>query len=147
MTAPIRKVAAMAETPGGVRQGTDPRNSEWETGPSLFAGLALELSGTLSIALGAAGIANDTIFSAPGYVYRFDVTAWGWIHLVIGLALVAAGLGVLVGKSWGRGAGIALGAVSLITQFMFIPYYPLWSISVMMLDLLAIFALSRFSVT
>ncbi|MET7355605.1 hypothetical protein ACFYTG_48085 [Streptomyces mirabilis] len=93
MTAPFRKVAAMAETPGGVRQGPpQPRNSALATGPSLFAGLALELSGMLSIALGA-------IFSAPGYLYRFDVTAWGWLHLVIGLALMAAGLGVLVGKS------------------------------------------------
>lgn len=136
----------MAETPGGVRQDPpQPRNSELATGPSLFAGLALELSGMLSIALGVAGIAQGAIFSAPGYLYRFDVTAWGWLHLVIGLGLMAAGLGVLVGRSWGRGAGVALGAVSLVTQFMFIPYYPLWSISVMTLDLLAIWALSRFS--
>ncbi|MFF9162562.1 hypothetical protein ACF081_20250 [Streptomyces longwoodensis] len=136
----------MAETPGGVRQGaTQPRDSEWVTGPSLFAGLALELSGTLSIFLGAAGIAEDAIFRAPGYAYRFDVTAWGWLHVVIGLALIAAGLGVLLGKSWARGAGVAVGAVSLVTQFMFIPYYPLWSITVMVLDLLAIWALARFS--
>ncbi|UNM16351.1 hypothetical protein J4032_05265 [Streptomyces formicae] len=109
----------------------------------MFAGLALELSGTLSIVLGAAGIANDTIFRAARYVYRFDLTAWGWIHVVLGIGLIVAGLGVLAGKSWGRPAGIALGAVSLIAQFMFIPYYPLWSISVMTLDLLAIWALSR----
>ncbi|WP_240980589.1 MULTISPECIES: hypothetical protein [unclassified Streptomyces] len=57
---------------------------------------------------------------------------------------MAAGLGVLLGKSWSTGAGVALGAVSLVTQFMFIPYYPLWSISVMTLDLLAIWTLSRF---
>lgn len=136
----------MSEAPGGARQGpTEPRNGEWVTGTSLFAGLALELSGSLSIALGAAGIANDTIFSAARYVYRFDLTAWGWIHVVIGIGLMAAGLGVLAGKSWGRWAGVVLGGVSLVTQFMFIPYYPLWSISVMTLDLLAIWALSRFS--
>ncbi|GEC02411.1 hypothetical protein SSP24_00660 [Streptomyces spinoverrucosus] len=136
----------MAETPGGVRQRTtEPRSSDRVTGPSLFAGWALELSGSLSILLGITGIARDTIFSAPRYTYRFDLTTWGWLHLVIGIALVAAGLGVLLGKSWGTGAGVALGAVSLVTQFMFIPYYPLWSISVMTLDLLAIWTLSRFS--
>ncbi|MFD7276448.1 hypothetical protein ACFV80_05195 [Streptomyces sp. NPDC059862] len=136
----------MAETPGGVRQRTtEPRSSDRVTGPSLFAGWALELSGSLSILLGITGIARDTIFSAPVYSYRFDLTTWGWIHLVIGIALVAAGLGVLLGKSWSTGAGVALGAVSLVTQFMFIPYYPLWSISVMTLDLLAIWTLSRFS--
>lgn len=141
---PFKKVATMAKTPGRERRGpAEPRNSEWVTGPSLFAGLALELSGSLSLALGAAGIANDAIFSAPRYVYRFDLTAWGWIHVVIGIGLIAAGLGVLLGKSWGRGPGVALAAVSLISQFLFLPYYPLWSISVMTLDLLAIWTLSR----
>ncbi|WP_392672703.1 hypothetical protein [Streptomyces sp. LN785] len=136
----------MAETPGRVRQGqTESRDTEWVTGLPLFAGVTLGLSGLLSIGLGIAGIARDTIFGTPGYVYRFDLTAWGWLHLVIGLALLAAVLGVLTGRSWGRGAGLATGAVSLVTQFMFIPYYPLWSIPVMTLDLLAIWALSRFS--
>ncbi|MFD0313436.1 DUF7144 family membrane protein [Streptomyces flavalbus] len=50
---------------------------------------------------------------------------------------------VLLGRSWGTGAGVALGAASLITQFMFIPFYPLWSISVMTLDLVAVWALTR----
>jgi hypothetical protein len=107
----------------------------------------MELSGSLSVALGAAGIANDTIFSAPRYVYQFDLTAWGWVHVVIGIGLMAAGLGVLLGRSWGRAPGLALVAVSLISQFLFLPYYPLWSISVMTLDVLAIWALSRFTAT
>ncbi|MEV6756820.1 hypothetical protein [Streptomyces sp. NPDC051214] len=113
------------------------------TGLPMFAGLALELSGSLSVLMGIAGIAGDNIFSASQYVYRFDLTVWGWGHLVIGLALIVAGLAVLVGKSWSRGAGLVFGAVSLITQFLFIPYYPVWSISVMVLDLLAVWALSR----
>ncbi len=94
----------MATTPSRERQGpSEPRNSTWTTGPFLFAGLALALSGTLSVLLGVTGIAHDTIFSAPRHAYRFDLTTWGWIHLVIGVVLVAAGLGVLAGESWGRG--------------------------------------------
>ncbi|MFF2779422.1 hypothetical protein ACFVU3_31560 [Streptomyces sp. NPDC058052] len=135
----------MAETPGGVRHASaEHRDARGVPGSSLFAGIALELSGSLSIALGAAGIANDTIFRASRYVYQFNLTAWGWIHVVIGVGLIAAGLGVLLGKGWARGAGVALGAVSLISQFMFIPYYPMWSITVMTLDIVAIWALSRF---
>ncbi|MBD0424776.1 hypothetical protein H0H10_37365 [Streptomyces sp. TRM S81-3] len=107
----------------------------------------MELSGTLSILLGVVGVTRETLFGSPDYTYEFSLTAWGWIHIVIGIGLVAAGLGVLVGRSWGRGAGVALGAVSLITQFMFLPYYPLWSISVMTLDLLAIWTLARFLTT
>ncbi|OPG05024.1 hypothetical protein B1R27_23045 [Streptomyces sp. GKU 895] len=103
----------------------------------------MELSGTLSILLGVVGVTRDTIFSSPDYTYEFSLTAWGWIHIVVGIGLVAAGLGVLLGKSWGTGAGAALSAISLITQFMFIPFYPLWSISVMTLDIVAVWTLAR----
>ncbi|MFF9909012.1 hypothetical protein [Streptomyces sp. NPDC013457] len=138
----------MAEMSGGPRKGTtQPRDNQWVTGPHLFAGVTLPLSGTLSILMGAASIGQGSIFRAPGYAYRFDVTAWGWLHVVIGVALIAAGLGVLLGQSWAKGAGVAVGAVSLVTQFMFIPYYPGWSITVMVLDLVAIWALARFSAT
>ncbi|MFF4396337.1 hypothetical protein [Streptomyces sp. NPDC001480] len=134
----------MAATPDKVRQGRDRYDSgAMISGLPLFAGATLMLSGPLSILLGVTGIAQDTLFSSPRYVYRFDLTAWGWLHLVIGLGLVVAGMGVLLGRSWGRGAGVTMGAVSLITQFMFIPYYPVWSIIVMTLDLLIVWALSR----
>lgn len=92
----------------------------------------------------ASGIADDNLFAASQYAYRFDVTARGWIHLAVGLTLVVAGLGVVTNKSWGRGAGAAAAGISLITQFMFVPYYPVWAIPVMTLDLLIIFALTRF---
>ncbi|MER6329937.1 DUF7144 family membrane protein [Streptomyces sp. NPDC001034] len=111
---------------------------------SLAAGAMLMLSGPLSILMGAAGIANDSLFAAStGYAYGFGLTAWGIIHLVIGLVLVVAAFGLLAGKSWGRGAGMVAAGVSLITQFMFVPYYPAWAIPVMALDLLILFALTR----
>ncbi|MER8037466.1 DUF7144 family membrane protein [Streptomyces hydrogenans] len=78
------------------------------------------------------------------YVYRFNLTAWGWIHIVVGLVLVVAGMGVVSNQTWGRGAGVAAAGISLITQFIFIPYYPAWAITVMVLDLAIIFALTRF---
>ncbi|MFE7239905.1 hypothetical protein [Streptomyces sp. NPDC057580] len=137
----------MAAMPNETRRGHGgPDNSETINGASLFAGAMLMLSGPLSILMGASGIAQDIVFSASRYAYRFNLTAWGWIHLVVGVALVVAGLGVLTNKSWGRGAGAVAAGISLITQFMFVPYYPAWSIPVMTLDLLIIFALTRFHV-
>ncbi|MQY36067.1 hypothetical protein SRB17_40640 [Streptomyces sp. RB17] len=118
-------------------------SSETIDDASKFAGIMMMVSGPLSILMGAAGIAHDTLFAASRYAYRFDITSWGWIHLAMGVALVIAGLGVLTGRSWGRGAGVAVAAISLITQFMFVPYYPLWAIPVMTLDLLILFALTR----
>ncbi|MEU2623390.1 hypothetical protein ABZ642_35705 [Streptomyces sp. NPDC007157] len=120
-----------------------PDGSAMITGASSFAGILMMLSGPLSILMGAAGIAEDTLFAASRYAYRFDLTAWGWIHLVIGVLLVIAGLGVLTDRSWGRGLGVAVAVISLITQFMFVPYYPLWSIPMMTLDVLILFALTR----
>jgi hypothetical protein len=143
----VRKGHDVAQSPGGVRQHPHSSARPLGGGPALFAGWALELSGTLSILLGVVGVTRETVFSSPDYTYEFSLTAWGWIHIVIGIGLVAAGLGVLIGRGWGRGAGVALGAVSLVTQFMFLPYYPLWSISVMTLDLLAIWTLARFLMT
>jgi hypothetical protein len=135
----------MAQSTGGVRKSQGGAEL-LGGGLALFAGWALELSGTLSVLLGVVGVTRDTLFSSPDYTYEFSLTAWGWIHIVIGIGLVAAGLGVLLGKAWGTGAGAVLAAVSLITQFMFIPFYPLWSISVMTLDLLALWALARSTV-
>ncbi|MFD8777820.1 hypothetical protein [Streptomyces sp. NPDC057889] len=139
----------MAAMPNKVPRGPEgPGSSEIITGATLFAVVALNVSGPLSILMGASGIANDTVFaSSSRYAYRFDLTAWGWIHLWIGVALVVAGLGVAAGKTWGRGAGIAVAAISLITQFMFIPYYPAWAITIMALDLLIVWSLTRLSPT
>ncbi|MBJ7002240.1 hypothetical protein ACFY5K_16150 [Streptomyces griseofuscus] len=111
---------------------------------SLAAGIMLMLSGPLSILMGAAGIANDGLFvTSTGYAYNFGLTSWGIIHLAIGIVLVVAGFGLLAGMSWGRGLGVVAAGISLITQFMFVPYYPAWAIPVMALDLLILFALTR----
>ncbi|MFD3581899.1 hypothetical protein [Streptomyces sp. NPDC058683] len=134
----------MTTVPNKARQGHGgPDSGAMLSGASSFAGIVMMLSGPLSILMGAAGIAHDTLFAASRYAYRFDVTAWGWIHLVIGVVLVVAGMGVLTDQGWGRGAGVAAAVISLITQFMFVPYYPLWAIPVMTLDLLILFALTR----
>ncbi|MER7692095.1 hypothetical protein [Streptomyces sp. NPDC097610] len=147
MAALDREAAAMTTVPNRTRRGRGgPDGSEMINGAAMFAGAAMMLSGPLSILMGASGIARDTLFSASRYAYRFDLTTWGWIHLVIGVALVIAGLGVLTNQSWGRGAGAAVAGVSLITQFMFVPYYPAWSIFVMTLDLLILFALTRIQI-
>lgn len=136
----------MAAMPSGARQdaGGARGGVEHPSKPAVFAGVALFISGVLSFLLGVAGIAQDRLFVVSGdYAYRFDITAWGWLHLVIGVALMVVGVGALAAKGWARGAGIGLAAISLVTQFMFIPYYPAWAISVMVLDLVIIWSLAR----
>ncbi|OWA05940.1 hypothetical protein B9W68_23070 [Streptomyces sp. CS227] len=106
------------------------------------------ISGVLSVLQGVAGVARDALFGTPKhYEYRFDLTTWGWIHVAVGAALIIVGVAVLRAVSWGRQAGIGIAAMSLVTQFMFIPYYPLWAISIMTLDMIILWGLARVAPT
>ncbi|MDH6227790.1 MULTISPECIES: DUF7144 family membrane protein [Streptomyces] len=135
----------MAGMPGEVRRDRNgPGDGVRPSSPGQFAGIGMVLSGVLSILQGIAGIARDRLFGTPlHYEYRFDLTAWGWIHLVLGVALLAGGAALLRRVPWARSAGLAIAAISLISQFMFIPYYPVWCIAVMILDLLVLWTLAR----
>ncbi|MFF0793822.1 hypothetical protein [Streptomyces spiralis] len=134
----------MTAIPGKTQRGD---GGQTLRGASVAAGGMMTLSGALSILMGVSGIAQDSLLATPSdYAYWFDLTSWGVLHLVVGLVLIITGLGVLADKNWGRGGGAAVAAISLITQFMFVPHYPAWSIPMMTLDLLILFALTRFYV-
>ena len=84
---------------------------------------------------------NEVYVVGLNYVYSFDVTTWGWIHLIVGIVVAIAGAAVLTGKIWGRVVGVGLAVISMLTNFMFIPYYPLWSLLIIALDVFVIWAL------
>lgn len=119
------------------------QSSTQATGLVKFAGVMLIISGLWGVLTGISGILADKIFvSTPQYVYYFDITAWGWVHLILGLLLAGAGIGVLKGTAWGRMLGVALASVSLLVNFAFIPHYPIWSILIIALDVLIIWQLA-----
>jgi hypothetical protein len=123
--------------------GASRSSSPWAVGATVFAGVLLVCNGVISILEGITGIAKDDVLvSTPRYVYRFDLTTWGWLHLAIGVVLVIVGIGVLRNQGWARWTGILLAGVSLFTQFMFLPHYPLWSLTVMALDVFIIWGLA-----
>ena len=76
--------------------------------------------------------------------YGFDLTIWGWIHILLGIVVAAAGFTVLLGMMWARVVGIVVASVSLIANFMFIPHYPLWSLLIIALDVAVIWALATY---
>jgi hypothetical protein len=78
----------------------------------------------------------------PHYLFQFDATTWGWIHLVIGLLAAFAGWGLLSGRTWARAAAITLAVLSAIANFLFIPYYPFWSLLIITLDIFVIWAVA-----
>lgn len=91
---------------------------------------------------GVAALANDGRYvGPPNYLYKFELTGWGWIYLVIGVFAVPVGVAVFTGQLWGRVVAILLAGVSLVVNFMFIPWYPLWSVLMIALDIAVIWAL------
>ena len=112
-------------------------------GVSVFAGIMLILGGAFEALQAIAAIVNDKyLVVLPNYVYAFDLTVWGWIHLLIGLALVAIGISLLLGQGWARIAGIVVAGISALINFSWLPYAPLWAILLIALDVLVIWALA-----
>ena len=85
---------------------------------------------------------NEFYVQTPNYLYEFDATTWGWIHLVLGLIVAFAGGGLLSGQTWARVVGITVAALSATANFLFIPYYPFWSMLIIAVDIFVIWALT-----
>ncbi|WP_227978990.1 DUF7144 family membrane protein [Nocardia spumae] len=112
-------------------------------GTSIAAAILLITVGVLSILEGISAVANDDLFVVGvDYVYKFDTTTWGWIHIVLGILLVIAALGLMAGTGWGRVAAITLAALSILANFLWLPYYPAWSILVIALNVVVIWAIA-----
>ena len=115
----------------------------WMTGGAVFAGVLMLCGGALAVLQGIAAIAGDDVYRRIGdYVYELDLTGWGWIHVILGALVAVTGLGVLKGMAWARFAGILLASLSLISQFLFLPYAPLWSVVMMAIDVFVIWSLA-----
>ncbi|MEU3255780.1 hypothetical protein [Streptomyces sp. NPDC006997] len=120
----------MSQTTHPTPPPSAPRSGGWATGGTLFAGVLLFVGGVLGILQGIAGIAKDDVYAAIGdYVFKFNLTAWGWIHLILGVILVVVGWGLLSGPAtWARASGIALAALSIVANFLYLPYQPWWAL-------------------
>ena len=117
--------------------------SGWAIGFTAFAGLMLLLVGLYHIIAGLAAIVHNEFYVATAnYVFQFNVTSWGIIHLIAGVIVFFAGIGVFSGAMWARLVGVIVALLSGIANFMFLPYYPLWSILIIAVDVAVIWALT-----
>ena len=117
--------------------------SPWATGTSIFAASVLMIVGFLQFFQGlVAAIDGEDFLVTPNYVFELDTTAWGWGHMIIGVIVGLTGLFILTGNVVARGVGIFIAALSAIVNFLWIPYYPVWGIALVALNVLVIWALS-----
>jgi hypothetical protein len=112
----------------------------------VFAGVMMMMIGTFHALTGLAAILENEFFVVgPQYAYEFDVTAWGWVHLILGVIVGVAGWQVFNGATWARIVGMTLASLSAIANFFFIPYQPVWAILMLSLAVLVIAALAAYS--
>jgi hypothetical protein len=115
----------------------------WATGLSVFAAVIMVIAGVVEALQGIVALANSEFYVVgPEYTYEFDVTAWGWIHLLLGIGVAVVGVFIFLGNTWARWTGLAVVALSMIANFAWVPYYPVWGIIVLALDGAVIWALS-----
>ncbi|MEU2257875.1 hypothetical protein [Nocardia xishanensis] len=124
------------ETRHPVRQGI-------AAGTSIGAAILLLTVGVLQIFEGISAVVKDDLFVVgPEYVYQFDISTWGWIHIVLGVVLVICSIGLMTGSTWGKVAAIVIAALAIILNFLSLPYYPYWSILIIALSIVVIWAVS-----
>jgi hypothetical protein len=123
---------------------TGARPSGWVVGGITFASTIMVLIGIFQAFAGLGAIIDDDFFVVTkNYAFDLDVSAWGWIHLILGIVVACAGFALWAGKTWAAVTAIVLAMLSAIANFFFIPYYPFWSLLVIALNVWVIWALTR----
>ncbi len=104
---------------------SEPAVSGWAIGGITFAAALLFIVGVFEMISGISAIAKDSIFvKTQNYVFNLDTTAWGWIHLILGVLLFLTGLGLWRRATWAGVVGIILAMLSAIANFFWIPVLP-----------------------
>jgi hypothetical protein len=143
---PAEQTAAYGQP--GYQAGYQPAMAEEDTRSAAAGGLIalaavlMILSGLWSFFVGITGVLSGGFYVAVhNYTFSYSIHAWGWTHLIIGAVIFAAGVCLLLGMMWARVVGVVLAVISGLANFLFLPYYPLWSIVVIALDAFIIWAL------
>jgi hypothetical protein len=102
------------------------------------------LVGTFQVLEGLVAIINDDFYlTTRNYTFDLDTTAWGWIHLISGVVMLVAGFGLFARSTWAGVFAIVIASLSAVSQFFFIPYYPLWALLLIGLNAWIIWSLTR----
>ncbi len=112
------------------------------TGFTALAGTLMLLGGLWMATVAVIALSHGAVFNtAPAYTFRYNIRGWGWTELALGVVIFAAGMCVFLGMAWARYVGAFIAVLSAVANFVFIPYQPLWSIALIALDALIIWAL------
>jgi hypothetical protein len=117
-------------------------------GASIGAGALLFTTAVLTVLQGIQALVDrKPLIIGSNYVYKFNATGWGWIHIAAGIVLGIVAIGLITGAVWARVTAIVMACISIVVMFMWLPYYPMWSIIVIALDVIIIWAVATWDTT
>lgn len=107
-----------------------------------FAGFLMLVRGVFQVFLGVLALVNNTVYIVGERgLAAFNFTAWGWIHVVLGVVLLSGAASVFSGRMWGRLVGAVMTCLGILANLAFLPAYPVWSILALVIDVLVLYAL------
>ena len=114
---------------------TSPTENAWARRLTVFAAVIMIVVGMCQAIEGFIALANSEFYVVGRkYIFQFDVTTWGWIHLLLGAAVAAVGFALYLGATWARWIAILLVGLSMVTNFMWLPHYPVYAVVILALD-------------
>lgn len=115
----------------------------WAVGWSAFAGFMMVILGFGWLMMGLVALADESFFVVtPDYIFQFDLTTWGWIHLIMGVIVLIAGFALFAGATWARVVGVIVAVLAAITAFGWLPWYPVWAIILIAVSVAVVWALT-----
>jgi hypothetical protein len=111
----------------------------------LFGGILLVLLGALHLGIGLVALWRPEVLADTRgeLLLSIGLTALGWIHVVLGAAAAVLGVGLMLGRRWGRAGAIVLAAGSVVVNFAFVGVYPVWSVVAVTLSVVVMYAVAR----
>ena len=110
----------------------------------LFASILLVVIACFNLIYGIAAIANSHVFTTHAHYVFGNLKTWGWITLIIGLLQLLAALGVLAGNQLARWFAVVVLGLNAIDQMFFISAYPFWSLTIIAMDVVALYGLCAY---
>ena len=121
----------------------DREPSGWAIGWTAFAGIMMVLMGGWWIITGLVAIVNDEFYVVgEEWIFQFDVTTWGWIHLLLGIVILISGFGLFTANVWARTVGVIIAVIAALVGFAWLPWYPIWAIIFIAVSVAIIWALT-----
>ena len=132
-----------SETTSSTGTGPTRRPRAWLNGYTVFAVAIMFVLGLWQVLAGITAVVRDSLFAAPpGYDYAFDIAVWGWVLIVLGVLLAGAAVVVVLGRDGGDTAAIWLACLGMVANFLVLPFYPIWSLTIIGLSVTLLWALT-----